>query len=207
MPQPPPRQYARSTPRRARIGASRTGRLVDRRRGRRSLRAPGAPIARHARESGGAARSFPSLLLFGASPFRPQLREPLHVHRGFIPFLFAREALQQLDRVDNIVLNRALGRLEVNPTDFGDRRLRIGRPLLDRPKRDEAERFISHCRSALRFLRNNPRISYTGRVLSTASGGSHARRATWMPHRMLPSAIAECASVAVSYTHLRAHET
>ena len=39
------------------------------------------------------------------------------------------------------------------------------------------------------FFSTSARISSSGRVFSTASGVSHARRATCTPQRMLPSAI------------------
>src|SRR5436190_10694166 len=195
MRQPHRPRCVRSIPRLAPTAASRTARSAG---PRSPLTATGAPSARHVRGNAGAARSFPSLLLFGPSPLGPHLGEPLHVNGSFVAFVLGRQALQQLYRVNDIVLNRALRGLEINVPDFGQHSLciRRRRPLSDRFQRYEAEWFVRQ--PVLLFLRKSARMSLSSRVFKTASGVSQARRATWMPHRTFPSAMTECASVEIT---------
>src|SRR5678815_3148376 len=115
MQQRPRMQCARSIPPPAPTAGSRTERS-DRRPS--SLTVTGVRNARHVRGNGGAARSFPSLLLFGLSPLGPHLGESLHVYSGLVAFLLGRQTFQQFYRMHDVVLNRAFGGLEINLPDF-----------------------------------------------------------------------------------------
>ena len=83
---------------------------------------------------------FPSSRL----PLALHLAQALHVHRGLLALLLGRQALQQLDRVSEVVLDRSPRRLEVDPPDLGERRVRVGRSLFERLQRDEPENRLVH---------------------------------------------------------------
>src|SRR5258705_13983537 len=106
--------------------------------------AAGAPIPTPVEGSDGADRSCPSLLLFGRSPLAPHLGEPVHVDRRLLAFVLGGKALQQLDRVGDVVLDGALGGLEIDLANLGERRPGGLGALLDRLQRHEPERLIGH---------------------------------------------------------------
>src|SRR4029450_2905748 len=69
---------------------------------------------------------------FRLSLLRPvplHLRQPLHVDGRLLAFVLSRQALEQLDGVRQIVIDRLPCCLEVDATDLGERCGGIGRAL------------------------------------------------------------------------------
>src|SRR5262249_20723507 len=105
-------------------------------------------------------------------PLLPQLVQSFHVPGCLAALIVAAERFQDVDRAFEIALNSLWRRREIQAPDFGDL---VG----------------AH---AARFLLRDARKAPTGRVLSTSSVGSQARRATTTPHRSIPSSMVLCAS-------------
>src|SRR5262245_22422775 len=105
-------------------------------------------------------------LLFVSRPVRAHLRQPLHVHRRALALFFGVHRLQQIERLREIVLNRLLRGREVQPPDFGELVIRA-----------EHLQFGAH----RRFRRSRERNASNGRVFSTSSRWSQARRAMMTP--------------------------
>ena len=121
-------------------------------------------------------------------PVPLHLGQPLHVDGRLLALVLGRQALQQLDGVRQVVVDRLARRLEVDATDLGERRGGVGRALLQRFQRDEAGRGLGHV-SALRCRRRRLRKSSRPRVLRTSSGRTQARRAICTPQRRRSSAV------------------
>src|SRR5688500_15149596 len=68
-------------------------------------------------------------------PLATHLREPLHIDRRLLAFLFRRQPLEQLDGMREVVLDRAPRRLEIDAADLREGRGRIRRRARDRFQR------------------------------------------------------------------------
>src|SRR5262245_64548189 len=74
--------------------------------------------------------TFSTSSTFAARPVFSHLGNPLHVDRRALALLFGGQGFEQLDRVNEVVLDRLPRGLEVDAADLGNRRLRIWRTLL-----------------------------------------------------------------------------